>query len=465
MPPVLFNSFAFVVFASLVVVVVHLLRRPRPQNVFLLVASLVFYAYGDWKLLTLIVLCAADGYFVGLLLRSRPRSRKPLLVVGIVVPLVILGTFKYFDFFVEEVGRITQSVGLGGPGLALSLVLPVGVSFYTFQTIGYVIDVHRGVVEPERDPVVFFLFVTFFPQLVAGPIERSTNLLPQIRERRRVDGDDLLHGSYLIAQGYVKKVVVADNVKPVVDSILALEDPSGPLVLVAMLGFAIQIYGDFSGYTDIARGVARLLGFKLLLNFRRPYWSTNPAEFWNRWHITLSNWFRDYVYIPLGGNRRGRGRTLANLMTTMTLSGLWHGASLNFVLWGAFHGAALVLHRVWSERHPGAAPAPIGWMATMSVVLIGWLMFRVTDGGELLADLGALVTDHRFGGLALVTLSTIAPYLVLMALVDVLESWVIDPEPDRIRASLAVAPVLTTLVALIAVYGSESGGEFIYFQF
>ena len=413
----------------------------------------------------MILVCALDGYVVGRLLPRQPRHTRPLLFVGIVIPLAVLGTFKYFDFFVDEVGRLTQAVGLGSADLALSLALPVGISFYTFQTIGYVLDVHKGTVEPEQDPLDFFLFVTFFPQLVAGPIERSTNLLPQIKSRRRVDGDDLLHGSYLIAQGYAKKVLIADNVKPVVDSILALEDPSGPLLLVAMVGFAIQIYGDFSGYTDIARGVARVLGFRLLLNFRRPYWSRNPSEFWNRWHITLSNWFRDYVYIGLGGNRKGAARMLANLMATMTLSGLWHGASLNFVLWGAFHGGALVVHRLWSQRRPGQAPALLGWSGTMAVVLVGWLMFRVTDGSELLGHLGALASDFRFGGLALITFATVAPYLLLMVAVDIAEALFIERSSDMIRSSWLVAPALTALIALTVVLGSESGGEFIYFQF
>lgn len=461
----LFNSFAFALFGAIVVLSTWALPGRRAKNVLLLAASIAFYAYGDWKLLSLILLCAADGYVVGRMLPSRQDRARPLLFVGIVIPLVILGTFKYFNFFVDEVGRITEAVGLGAPDLALSLVLPVGISFYTFQTIGYVIDVHRGSLEPERDVLDFFLFVTFFPQLVAGPIERGTNLLPQIKTARRIRGADLLHGSYLIAQGYAKKVLVADNVKPIVDSIFALEDPSGTLIAVATIGFAVQIYGDFSGYTDIARGVARILGFELLLNFRRPYWSRNPAEFWNRWHITLSNWFRDYVYIPLGGNRVSPNRTLVNLMTTMTLSGLWHGASLNFVLWGFFHGAALVVHRLWSARRPNPAPAVLGWAGTMAVVLVGWLMFRVTDGDDLIHDLSALLTDFRFGGLAIVTLGTLLPYLAMMVAIDIAESSIVSRDGNRTNDSWLVAPVLTALITLTILHGSESGGEFIYFTF
>jgi alginate O-acetyltransferase complex protein AlgI len=463
---VLFNSFAFVVFAVVVLVAYHALPFLRVQNVLLLAASLVFYGYGDWKLLALIVLCAFDGYVVGLMLaRGSAVVSRALLLVGITVPLVVLGIFKYFDFFVTEVGHMTEAVGLGAPDIALRLVLPVGISFYTFQTIGYLVDVHRGTIAAERDPIDFFLFVTFFPQLVAGPIERSTNLLPQVKARRTVKGDDLLHGSYLIAQGYTKKIVVADNVKPVVDSLFAMEHPSGPIVIVATIAFAIQIYGDFSGYTDIARGVARLFGFHILLNFNRPYWSRNPAEFWSRWHITLSNWFRDYVYIPLGGNRRGSRRTIVNLMATMTLSGLWHGASLNFVVWGAFHGVALVIHRLWAQMRPGRAPALLGWAATMTVVLAGWLMFRVTDGTDLIDALVAVGSDGRFAGLALATFATVLPYLLIMVAIDITESLVIRSEADEIRDIWALAPILTCLIVLIITLGSESGGDFIYFQF
>lgn len=461
----LFNSFAFVIFGTIVVVGSWALPGRRTKNMLLLAASITFYAYSDWKLLFLILLCAADGYLVGRMLAAHRDQARPLLFVGIGLPLVILGAFKYFGFFVDEIGRITEAVGLGAPDLALSLVLPVGISFYTFQTIGYVIDVHRGSLEPERDVLDFFLFVTFFPQLVAGPIERGTNLLPQIKSTRHVRGDDLLHGSYLIAQGYAKKVLIADNIKPIVDSIFALQDPSGTLLAIATLGFAVQIYGDFSGYTDIARGVARILGFKLLLNFRRPYWSRNPAEFWNRWHITLSNWFRDYVYIPLGGNRAGAGRTLGNLMTTMTLSGLWHGASLNFVLWGSFHGCVLIVHRLWAAYRPKPAPALIGWVGTMSMVLVGWLMFRVTSSGDLLHHLRALFTDLRFPGLAIVTLGTLMPYLLMMAAIDFSESQIVSADGNRTNQSWLVAPVITALLTLTLLFGSESTGDFIYFQF
>ena len=457
----LFNSYDFLLFAVLVLGG-HWLARGQWRNGVLLVGSLYFYGVVDPRLLALILGCAAAGYIAGLLLR-RGGAERAALGLGVVVPLAILATFKYFDFFAVEIIRVLDVVGLGSGSVALNLVLPVGVSFYTFQTIGYVIDVRRGKVEAETDPLDFFLFVTFFPQLVAGPIERADHLLPQIKADRRVDGRDAMHGTFLIAQGLVKKVVIADTLAGVVNTTLALEDPSGPLILVMAVAFAGQIYGDFSGYTDIARGVARLFGFELLVNFRQPYRSTSPAEFWARWHITLSNWFRDYVYIPIGGNRSGAAKTIRNLMVTMTLSGLWHGASLNFVMWGAFHGAALVAHRLtarWWDR----LPRPVTWVATMAVVVVGWVMFRVSDAEALVDALAALGSDFRFASLALTILATAAPYLALLLIVDAVEQRVTAQPADAVD-SWALAPTLAAYVCLALVLGSEVGGDFIYFQF
>jgi alginate O-acetyltransferase complex protein AlgI len=416
----------------------------------------------DPWLIILIVLCAVAGYVAATRLESNADDRFAL-GIGLAVPLAVLGLFKYFDLFVDEVGSLVSSVGLGEPDLALQLVLPVGVSFYTFQTIGYVIDVRRGHVAAERNLVDFLLFVTFFPQLVAGPIERADHLLPQIRSSRTLGGDDALRGTFLIAQGLVKKVVIADSLAPLIDGVLALDDPSGPLIAAVAVMFAGQIYCDFSGYTDIARGFSRLLGFDLLVNFRQPYGSRTPAEFWARWHITLSNWFRDYVYIPLGGNRGPRGKTLRNLMVTMTLSGLWHGASLNFVLWGAFHGAALVVHRLASARGI-SVPRVVAWSATMAVVLIGWIMFRITDGGDLWQALTALVSDPRFVSLAFALLVSAAPYLLLLVAIDVVDRRVLGAPSDR-PVPAAVSPVLAGYVILAITFGAEVSGDFIYFQF
>lgn len=407
----------------------------------------------------------ANGYIVGLLITWNTRLAPLLLKFGIALPIVVLGLFKYFNFFVEEIGFLAELIGLGRPELALSLALPIGVSFYTFQTISYLVDVYRGNLAAERNIIDFGLFVTFFPQLVAGPIERGENLLAQIKRSRNPTSEDLLAGLYLLAQGYAKKLLIADNVKPTVDVIFGLSDPSGPLLLVAALGFALQIYCDFSGYSDIARGIARILGFRLLLNFSRPYWSCDPATFWSRWHITLSNWFRDYVYIPLGGNRLGSKRTYVNLIVTMTLSGLWHGASVNFVLWGGFHGLVLACHRAIRSVQNNPPPRLIGWAATMSTVLFGWLIFRVSDGVELREAVVALLTDFRYGGLAIVMLGSLLPFILGLLAIDVAEFKLLSADGNELSRTWYVSPIMLALTSFTILFGANSSGVFIYFQF
>jgi len=462
---VLFNSFSFGLFLLIVLLGNIALRPLQLTNLWLFCCSIFFYGFVDWRLLTLILLCAADGYFVGLLITRYARYARLLIRVGIALPLVVLCLFKYFNFFVQEFGLLSELIGLGRPELALSLALPIGVSFYTFQTISYLVDVYRGCLSAERNVIDFGLFITFFPQLVAGPIERGDNLLAQIKQRQNPTGEDLLAGLYLLAQGYAKKLLVADNIKPTVDIIFGLQDPSGPLIFVATLGFALQIYCDFSGYSDIARGIARILGFRLLLNFSRPYWSCDPASFWSRWHITLSSWFRDYVYIPLGGNRLAPARTYVNLMATMTLSGLWHGASVNFVLWGGFHGLVLVFHRALRSVRPSPRPRLIGWAATMSTVLFGWLIFRVTDGVELRGAISALLTDFRYGGLAVIMLGSIAPFILALFAIDYAESKLVSADGNELSPTWHVTPVILVLTSFTILFGADSSGAFIYFQF
>ena len=362
-------------------------------------------------------------------------------------------------------------LGFEPDDITLRLALPIGISFFTFQALGYVVDVHRGTVRAERNPVDFFLFVTFFPQLVAGPIERAAHLLPEFKNRRRLSDDDVLSGCYLIVQGLAKKIVVADNIKPIVDTIFGLENASGPLVLAGLIGFTFQIYCDFSGYSDMARGTARLLGFRLLLNFERPYWSGSPAEFWRRWHISLSNWFRDYVYIALGGNRRGPTRTYVNLFATMVLSGLWHGASVNFVLWGAFHGVLLILHRLWDDRLPrNGVRATTSYhllsiATTFALTVYGWMLFRITEWATIVAYTNALFTDWSLGALGALGVFSMGPYILLSVTIDIVESRAIEPRRDDVRQAWAIAPYLAALVVSIALFGAETGGDFIYFKF
>lgn len=465
----LFNSFAFAVFLAVVLAVYRLLRTPRLQNPFLLAASLFFYGFGGPWFVLLILLCALTAYTAGIMVENNPEKSRPALVLGALIPLAILFVFKYFDFFFETVDATLDTLGMPVSDVTLRLGLPIGISFFTFQAVGYVVDVHRGSIPAERSPVDFFLFVTFFPQLVAGPIERADHLLPQIKQPRRASDADLGGGAFLIVQGFAKKVLIADNIKPIVDTLFGLDGISGPLIIAALIGFTFQIYGDFSGYSDIARGVSRLMGFELLENFHRPYWARNPSDFWRRWHMTLSNWFRDYVYIALGGNRSGTARTLVNLLATMTLSGLWHGASANFVLWGAFHGVILIAHRLWRERKPnaatGALPVLASRVAMFAFTVYGWMLFRVTDWGTLASYHESLLTDFTQGSLAIITLVSLLPYVALAVIVDLVESRVLPTGFGEPKGRYVLAPYLAALIIATAIYGADSGGEFIYFKF
>ena len=468
----LFNSFVFIAFLTAVLAVYWLLREPKFQNPFLLIASLYFYGYGGAVFLLLILLCAGTAYSAGLIIAARPRQARLALVAGSTIALGILFVFKYFNFFIDTVASRLAFLGINVSDVTLRLALPIGISFFTFQAVGYIVDVHRGKVAAERNPINFFLFISFFPQLVAGPIERADHLLQEFKTKRKLTDADIGYGVYLIVQGYVKKIVIADNLKPIVDTLFAYDDLSAPLIIAGLIGFTFQIYGDFSGYTDIARGVAKLMGFDLLLNFRRPYWSASPTEFWRRWHMTLSNWFRDYVYIALGGNRKGPSRVQMNIFLTMVLSGLWHGASANFVVWGAYHGALLIGHKAWLTLRGKKPSALTGWrklpaVAVMFVFTVyGWMLFRITEWSMITGYTKALFTDWSFGALGVLALFSMLPYIVLSVFVDVAEAWSLSEKPHpRMRESWVVAPYLAALVLLVVVLSSDSGGEFIYFKF
>jgi alginate O-acetyltransferase complex protein AlgI len=343
----LFNSLPFLIFFPTVLALYYLLPR-RGQNLTLLIASYVFYATWDWRFLSLIIISTIVDYFCGLQIdqATTQKQKRSFLAFSLFTNLLILGFFKYFGFFYESAISSLSSLGIHSPQLALKILLPVGISFYTFQTMSYSIDIYKGKMKPTRNFLNFSLFVAYFPQLVAGPIERAKNLLPQIEGKRRTDGNMVLSGCWLILLGFFKKVVIGDGVAGFVDQ--AFSDPSalsGSAALGAAYLFAIQIYGDFSGYSDIARGCSRLLGIELMVNFRQPYLAKSMGEFWRRWHISLSTWFRDYVYIPLGGNRLGHWNTYRNLWITFLVTGFWHGANWTFLLWGVIHGVYLVVEK------------------------------------------------------------------------------------------------------------------------
>ncbi len=468
-----FNSIQYLVFLALVVGIYPLLRR-RGQNILLLVASYVFYGAWDWRFLSLLWISTGTDFYVGRAMghHEDARSRKRLLLVSMVVNLGILGVFKYYDFFTNSAAALLQAVGLGADWPTLHVLLPVGISFYTFQTMSYTIDVYRRRIEPSEDPLAFAVFVAFFPQLVAGPIERARHLLPQFSVRRRIArGDDLATALHLIGLGLFKKVVIADAVAPHVDKAFAGADSAGWITLVVgVVGFALQIYGDFSGYSHIARGSARLLGIDLMVNFNQPYLSRNITHFWRTWHISLSTWLRDYLYIPLGGNRGSRWATYRNLMLTMLLGGLWHGAAWTFVAWGALHGGLLALHRRFRSSTAGTEldmprmrdlPAVL---ATFVAVTLTWVFFRADTFTEAWAYLGGIVS-LRPGPVERTAVWIVVPALIVAVAIDLAQRKARRHEALMAWPRLVRGLAYGSAAVAFIVFSGSAPVPFLYFQF
>jgi alginate O-acetyltransferase complex protein AlgI len=468
----LFNSFEFVFFFAFVLFAYYQCKHDE-QNWLLLIASCVFYGWWDWRFLGLVAFSAVTDYSVALALAREQdgAQRKRLLAISLVSNLGLLGFFKYYNFFADSAEHVLRSFGMQPDPLTLQIVLPVGISFYTFQSLSYTIDVYRRQLEPCRNPRDFAVFLLFFPQLVAGPIERATHMLPQFARPRHASTAMIREGLWLILFGFYKKVVLADNLSSFTGRVFGHPaDVHGFEVVLAVYAFAFQIYGDFSGYSDIARGTARLLGFDLMHNFRMPYLSTTPSEYWQRWHISLSSWLRDYLYVSLGGNRHGRYKTYRNLMLTMLLGGLWHGAAWNFVAWGAYQGALLCGHRALAGKTPPEqrdAPLTLTRLIKaglfFQLVCAGWLLFAVHDLRDVATLAHQLVSPFEFNGkAALVNLIVFAAPVIAIDLasfhsgsMEAIKSW---PRPARIA-------IYACLFGLIVLSGRPGGQDFIYFQF
>ena len=476
----LFNSIEFAIFLPIVFLLYWFVfnRSLKLQNIFIVVASYVFYGWWDWRFLFLIAFTSACSFGAGLLIekyRGTPRKAKAVNVVNIVLNLLILGIFKYYDFFVTSFA----DAFLGGKteGLLLKVILPVGISFYTFQALSYSIDVYRGKLEPTRDIIQFFAFVSFFPQLVAGPIERATNLLPQFGKPRTFEYEEGIDGLRQILWGLFKKMVVADNCAIYVDQVFSTyQTHSGSTLLLAAIFFAFQIYGDFSGYSDIAIGTSKLFGIKLMRNFNVPYFSRDIAEFWRRWHISLTTWFRDYVYIPLGGSRCSKAKIIRNTLVIFLVSGLWHGANWTFIAWGAFHALLflpLVLlgknrkyRNTVAEGHILPSLKETGQMLlTFFLVTFGWIIFRAESIGQ------AVSIFSRIFGSSLISLPFLyvgtkkaALFILLMLLVE----WFFREK--RFALDFGGVPkwipivVNYSLILVILEFAAHSQ-SFIYFQF
>jgi D-alanyl-lipoteichoic acid acyltransferase DltB (MBOAT superfamily) len=354
-----------------------------------IIASYLFYGWWDWRFLSLIIISSTADFIIGILLgRTQEKAqRKILLIASLIVNLGILGFFKYFNFFVESMNELMSVLSLNLNTTTLNIILPVGISFYTFQTLSYTIDVYKGKIEPTKDIISFFAFVSFFPQLVAGPIERASHLLKQFQVKKVFNYDLCIIGLRLVLWGFFKKIVIADNSGVLSDAIFNAETSSGISVFAGALFFALQIYADFSGYSDIAIGISKMLGFDLITNFKAPYFAASFGDFWHRWNISLSTWFRDYVYIPLGGNRRSNIRVNFNILITFLLSGLWHGANITFLIWGGLHGMALIL-----EKHSKIKLGKFFHTAiVLFFVILFWIPFRAENASHLMNMTGSLI--------------------------------------------------------------------------
>lgn len=476
----IFNSIEFGIFFPLVFIIYWTLfsKKDKPRNIFLIVVSYIFYGWWDWRFLSLIVISSFADFIIGNLLFNEKNQlkRKWLLILSLIINLGFLGFFKYFNFFVDSFINAFSFFGTVPHVSTLNIILPVGISFYTFQTLSYTLDIYYKKFEPTKDIFAFFAFVSFFPQLVAGPIERAKHLLPQFKENKKLDYDMLRSGFLLMAWGFFKKIVIADRLARYIDNVyLNVDNTSGLPTIIAVIFFAFQLYIDFSAYSDIAIGGARTLGFKLCQNFNRPYLSSSFSYFWKRWHISLSSWFQDYLYIPLGGSRNGKWKTNRNVMIVFLLSGLWHGASWNFVIWGALNGFFLIfidriiirINRRGNTRILASIIVSISW----ALSLIFFRAETFNDAISMYRNLGFsnLESIHNFG-LGSQEFKFTIYLLIFLILFEIIQersknlySWFVA-RPSVLRWSVYF--LLAASILMLGSYGiGLNDSNFIYFQF
>jgi D-alanyl-lipoteichoic acid acyltransferase DltB (MBOAT superfamily) len=476
----LFNSFEFLVFLPIVFVVYWYLlaEHRRLQNIFLVVVSYIFYGWWDYRFLSLIILSSFIDFFIAnrMTIAKSKSNRKQLLIISLIVNLGMLGFFKYYNFFVESFIDSFSFTGLNLHVSTLSIILPVGISFYTFQTLSYTIDVYRNKLNPTKDIVAFFAFVSFFPQLVAGPIERAANLLPQFYKKRNFSLPLATDGMRQILWGFFKKIVIADNCAIYVNDIFSNSaDYSGSTLLLGGFLFAFQIYGDFSGYSDIAIGTARLFGFNLMKNFNFPYFSRDIAEFWRKWHISLSTWFRDYVYIPLGGSKvSSTYLKLRNVFIIFLVSGFWHGANWTFVAWGAFNAALFIplmltkrnrnnLNRKEDNHLIPSLKEIFQILLTFFLTTIAWIFFRadtITHALDILYEIFSISLINKFEVFPLKVLLIIICFIVFEWIQKMKEHGL---QIDHWHYIFRWSSYVFLSIIIISMFGSKN--TFIYFQF
>lgn len=473
----LFNSIEFAIFLPIVFLLYWFVcnRNLRLQNLLIVIVSYIFYGWWDWRFLLLIAFTSFCSWGSGLLIeryRDEGKKAKIISAANIVLNLLILGVFKYYDFFVTS---FAQMFGYCGDKLLLKVILPVGISFYTFQALSYSIDVYLGKIAPTHDIIEFFAFVSFFPQLVAGPIERATNLLPQFQTFRRFDYDTAVDGIRQMLWGLFKKVVIADNCAIFVDRVFgSYQTENGSTLLLAAILFAFQIYGDFSGYSDIAIGTSKLFGIKLMRNFDVPYFSRDIAEFWRRWHISLTTWFRDYIYIPLGGSRCSKARIVRNTFVIFLVSGFWHGANWTFVAWGAYHAALflplILLGKnrkykdiVAKDRMLPTVKEMLQMLITFFLVVIGWIIFRAETISQACDIIGTVFSR------SLISTPSIPSKTICFILLMLAVEWAQRKKPHaldltNIHSHIIKYACYAAILVMIFLFGAFNE-SFIYFQF
>jgi D-alanyl-lipoteichoic acid acyltransferase DltB (MBOAT superfamily) len=468
----LFDSPIYFVFLVPVVLAYWRLSH-RTQNVWLLVASYFFYGWWDWRFLALMIGgTAADFFIAHKVVPGRPKSiRKKWLVLSLILNFTILGVFKYFNFFADSLVGALHLVGIHRVPLPLiRILLPPGISFYTFEEVAYIVDVYKGKVEPSKSFLDYSLFISLFPHLIAGPIQRPGNLLPQIQKERSLNGDQVFDGLMLIFSGLIRKCVIADNCALLANAAFGgqLGPPNFWVVLIGVYAFAWQAYGDFSGYTDIARGSARLLGFEFVINFRQPYLAQSLQEFWRRWHISLSTWLRDYVYIPLGGSKCGNRNTYRNLLLTMLLAGLWHGANWTYIVFGAIHGLVMSVERFLYGGKP--SDQATGWLVwprrvlTFNILCLSFAFFRAPSLGSAVQFLGGLAhfawRSEYISAVVMLSLFSFPLFCADLWLESSHHEYPFAESPYAIRTAMAAIALI-----ILAIFSGTKFSTFIYFQF
>jgi len=489
----LFNTIDFIIFFIIVFSLIVIIKNRKFQHLYLLFASFLFFYYSNNYLIILLIISIILDFYVGKEIWKSKKiiNKKILLTLSIIGNLGLLGFYKYADFSISQFNDLGNSLGLAMDIPLLNLILPVGISFYTFQTLSYTIDIYRGKLEPSESLGEFALFVAFFPQLVAGPILRASHFLPQLREKIEnlktnvklrqvvIHSSNLKLGLTIMALGFFKKMFFADNIGLFVDQIF--QNPIGLdsfSIILGAIAFGVQIYCDFSGYSDIAIGIAMILGFKIPINFNKPYFATSPSDFWRKWHISLSTWLRDYLYIPLGGNKKSYGRIYLNVLIVMFLGGLWHGAAWNFIIWGMLHGAYLAIHKILINKFPNLqhneffkskAGKVISIIITQYFVFLAWLVFRIQDlDGVLYSMYKYVVWD--FATEQVIQLISLNKFPVILIIIFFIFNFIsykhghLQNAISRIKLRYWFS-FLGSILILVLIFETGPAQDFIYFRF